>query len=401
MTTIYLPLTLLLGLGVGGLMTYLIISRAIKSQELKSIRQIRERDREISKFIAKEQERDLVLASMREGVIVLDRSERISTLNGAAADVLGVMIERARGRPLQELVNNPELETFIRRAVKSSEPMEQVITMGSEVDRHIEAYGQELRDSTGRSVGALIVLNDVTQLRRLETVRRDFIANVSHELRTPITSIKGFIETLMDGAIEEPEDRKRFFAIIVRQANRLSAIFDDLLRLSTIERDREQDDFQFDYQALLPIVSSAVEACLTKARDREVHLVIECASDLFAEINAGLVEQGLINLIDNAITYSEPHDTVKVAVNDEGEAMLLSVIDEGCGIDPAHLSRIFERFYRVDKSRSRSAGGTGLGLAIVKHIAQAHGGVAEVQSEFGKGSTFSIRIPCGAMRQVA
>jgi len=229
-------------------------------------------------------------------------------------------------------------------------------------------------------------------LNRLEKIRRDFVANVSHELKTPITSIKGFVETLLDGAINDPAEADRFLKIVSKQANRLNAIIEDLLALSRLEQGGETD---VDMQSvgLSGLLHSAAEACSRRAGQKDITINVDCRDGLSAVINPQLIEQALINLIGNAVKYSEADSAVVVHAYTEADETILSVKDQGCGIEDKHIDRLFERFYRVDKGRSRQEGSTGLGLAIVKHIAQVHGGRVDVQSTFGQGSVFSIFLP--------
>jgi two-component system phosphate regulon sensor histidine kinase PhoR len=235
-------------------------------------------------------------------------------------------------------------------------------------------------------------------MKRLENVRRDFVANVSHELKTPIASIKGFVETLLDGAADDPADRRRFLDIVARQADRLESIIEDLLSLSRIEQSEEAGNLPREPVPIAELLAAVTADCLPRAADRSIRLELSCPDSLVAEVNAPLLEQAVINLVDNAIKYSEPGRTVRLSADEEpaaagGPAVRIMVEDEGCGIDGEHLPRLFERFYRVDEARSRKLGGTGLGLSIVKHIVQAHDGTVAVQSEPGKGSTFTIRLP--------
>jgi two-component system phosphate regulon sensor histidine kinase PhoR len=260
-------------------------------------------------------------------------------------------------------------------------------------DRYLRAHAAPLRSSGDRTIGAVVVLHDVTQLRRLETMRRDFVANVSHELKTPITSIKGFTETLMAGASETREDRDRFISIIAKQSERLEAIIEDLLVLSRIEHDTESNDVSFAAGRVDRLLQKAVQACLKRAAEARIKLTLDCENPIEVEMNAQLLEQAILNLIDNAIKYSEPDTEVVVGAECNEDEIILRVTDQGPGIAARHLPRIFERFYRVDKSRSRNLGGTGLGLAIVKRIAIAHGGRVDVRSEVGQGSVFSIHLP--------
>ena len=338
-------------------------------------------------------ELDVVLAGMVEGVISIDLRESILTVNPAAANLLGCDSGAVVGRSLQEVVRNLELYRFMKDALTSLQPLERRILFHATEDRWLDAYARILRANDQKPLGVLIVLNDVTRLCRLESLRRDFVANVSHELKTPVTSIKGFVETLLDGAIENPDDSRRFLGIVARQADRLNAIFDDLLSLSKLEQSTEQATIELSPGRLAPVLQAAIQTCEHNARLRGVAIRLVCASELRANINAALLEQAVVNLIDNATKYSESGSSVEVSAGTQGSSVQIMVRDFGAGIASSHLPRLFERFYRIDAGRSRKQGGTGLGLAIVKHIAQAHAGSVEVESQVGEGSTFLIKLP--------
>lgn len=352
-------------------------------------------DARIQAITQERNERNAVLASMVEGVVAIDREERVLTMNEAAARLFRTPKEEVRGRPIQAVIRNTALHEFMQDALRSAEPVEREIVLQVPRDQILQAHGSILRDAAGNPLGSVIVLNDVTKLRRLETIRRDFVANVSHELKTPITSIKGFVETLQDGAWEDPEHLRRFLGIIAKQANRMNAIIQDLLTLSRIESEKEKADALLRDEALLPVLESAVQLCRVAADRRQVRIVLEVSPQLRGHVNAALLEQGVLNLIDNAVKYSEAGSEVRVFTEHTGEELLIHVADKGRGIAAEHLPRLFERFYRVDKARSREVGGTGLGLAIVKHIAQTHGGRVTVESEVGTGSVFTLHLPCG------
>jgi two-component system phosphate regulon sensor histidine kinase PhoR len=344
--------------------------------------------------VSQRNEQEAVLASMIEGVLAVDHKEEILRINQAAANLLGANAELAVGRSIQQIVRKPELQTFIIESLQSRTSIEADMNLLSQgKERFLQAHGTPLRGSGGQTIGALIVIHDLTRLRRLENLRRDFVANVSHELRTPITAIKGAVETLLAGANESPEESQRFLEIANRQSDRLNAIIEDLLSLSRLERDAESNEIERMHESLLPIFESALQSCAGIAKSRSVEVKLFCSEELVANVNSALLEQAVINLVDNAIKHSESRNVVTVESWQEDEQVMIKVQDRGQGIPKQHLSRLFERFYRVDASRSRAIGGTGLGLAIVKHIIQAHNGEVTVHSTPGEGSVFTISLP--------
>jgi two-component system phosphate regulon sensor histidine kinase PhoR len=271
--------------------------------------------------------------------------------------------------------------------------VEAELSVGRREPLLLKVQGTMLHDGSGRTMGAVVVLNDVTRLRRLEEVRQDFVANVSHELKTPITSIKGFVETLLDDPAPSPDNVRRFLQIVEKQANRLDAIIEDLLSLSRLEQTKGAATLKIEQAPVLPVINAAVELCQHQADLRAIRIHVECAQELAARLNPPLLEQGLVNLINNAVKYSEDGQAVLIRAGEEDGMLVINVVDEGTGIHANELDRIFERFYRIDKARSRDLGGTGLGLSIVKHIAQAHAGSVSVISTPGEGSTFTLRVP--------
>ena len=337
-------------------------------------------------------EQQAVLGSMVESVIAIDGDETIIGINDAGRRLLDVGAA-AEGHALPEVVRNPDLIDLARAALAGGEPVEGEIVLRQPDDRHLQVHATGLRSQDGRRLGALLVLNDVTRMRRLESVRRDFVANVSHELRTPITSIKGFLETLRDDPPADPEAAARFLAIVARQADRLQAIVDDLMMLSRLEQNGAAQALNREDIGLRELLEEAATVCRARAGADAPEVRIDCAADLRLRANPALLEQAVINLLDNALKYSGATEPVVAAGRREDGRVVISVTDRGRGIGPAHLPRIFERFYRVDRARSRDLGGTGLGLAIVKHIAQAHGGEVTVASTPGEGSTFTIVLP--------
>ena len=339
------------------------------------------------------QEQEAILAGMVEGVLALDTEGRLLTINRAGAEMLEVNPTAVQHLSFQEVVRNPELRWFVNRLRSAREPIDGEVTLKEDRPRVLQVHGAALRDPEGMVMGALVVFHDITHLRRLETARRDFVANVSHELKTPITSIKGFVETLLAGALKEPENAGKFLRIIAQQTDRLNEIIDDLLSLSRIEQEAERHQIALARGNLKEVLQAAGQVCEAKATAKNISLEVTCPDALRASFNAPLLEQALVNLIDNAVKFSPANSTVWVEAEGAGSEIVIRVRDQGGGIAPEHLDRIFERFYRVDAGRSRKEGGTGLGLAIVKHIAQAHGGRVLVESTTGKGSVFTIIIP--------
>lgn len=338
-------------------------------------------------------ELEAVFSSMVEGVLAIDREKRLIGINRAATRLMAFDSDQVLGRRIDEVVTNSDLLHLISRLLSSDEPVEGDVIIGDPDPRFLQVHGTILRDARGTAIGALVVLENVTRIRRLEDIRRDFVANVSHELRTPITSIKGFVETLLDGAMNDSEDTRRFLEIIAKQSDRLNAIINDLLSLSRIERDEEREAIQLEETRLRDILDLAVQACISAANARSISIQVNCPNDTLIKANPLLMEQAVVNLIDNAIKYSEEGKMIQVEAIREGVQTHIKVIDQGCGIAAEHLPRLFERFYRVDKARSRKLGGTGLGLAIVKHIAQAHMGKVSVSSTPGQGSVFTLSLP--------
>lgn len=343
----------------------------------------------------KNDEQAAVLASMSDGVLAVDSDEVIISLNDSAAALLETPVQSALGRRLQEVIRNSELRHLMLQTLERGDPVEGDVMLGRDRSRVLRLHGTALRRSGRPPVGAVVVLNDVTHIRQLENLRRDFVANVSHELKTPITSIKGFVETLLDGALHHADDAERFLRIIAQQTDRLNAIIEDLLSLSKIEEGEESAEIELVLSDVGAVTVSAADECRYLAQEKGIDVQLTIEDTCQARINAPLFEQALINLLDNAIKYSEPGGSVQVNCKCGSGEVVVDVVDHGSGIPAEHVNRLFERFYRVDKGRSRKLGGTGLGLAIVKHIVQAHHGRVTVKSEPGQGSVFSVRIPIG------
>jgi two-component system phosphate regulon sensor histidine kinase PhoR len=345
---------------------------------------------QVAEVTAQRNELQAMLAGMVEGVVVLDGNLRIREINPSALRLAGRSIAEVQGSSLLEIFRNTRLDELARGTLAGSSPQEDTITLPGARELILQVHASQLPEDGGRIV---LVLHDITRLKALETVRRDFVANVSHELKTPITAVKGALETVLEGALQEdPEAARRFLEAAARHSDRLASIIDDLLSLSRLE---QQEDKALEKQetALETVARGAMQLCQAKAAARGIPLELQAEAGLSASINPQLLEQALTNLIDNAVKYSSPGSPVLVSIRRAGEGIELAVRDQGIGIPPKDLPRVFERFYRVDRARSREQGGTGLGLAIVKHIVLAHGGSVRARSEPGAGSTFTIELP--------
>lgn len=355
----------------------------------------------------KNDEVNAILLSMVEGVLAVDPDGNIISINKVAQDLLAVPNTTA-GQPVWGCIRNSDIQNFISKilngevetgsypSVSQRHVSEQSITYTNNDSAcyHLQLRGTALRDSEENTIGALIMMNDITKMRKLENMRRDFVANVSHEIKTPLTAIKGSVETLKGGAIENKQDAKRFMKIISKHTDRLNNLIEDILSLSKIEDGADMRSIQLENTSISDFIHTAVDFCKHKADKNEVAIVEKAPKDLRANINPAMMEQVLVNLIDNAIKYSEKSSKVEVSASEEGDSLVFSVKDFGCGIPQEHIPRLFERFYRVDKARSRKLGGTGLGLAIVKHIVQAHKGKIDVFSELNEGTEFIVTLPC-------
>lgn len=338
-----------------------------------------------------------VLTGMSEAVVVLDGSLKILETNPAAERVFLKHREEMISRPLMELARNTEIQRFAETTLSSEEAQRGEVTLyqgeGGERELFFQIHGASLpvREDIERQARAVLVFTDVTGIKQSAKVRKDFVSNVSHELKTPITSIKGFVETLQDGAMEDPELLGRFLGIIGKQAENMHAIIEDLLQLSRL--DEETLGSSESIVQLDDVVQLALARMEETFRERQFELESEIVKPLWVCGNPGLLEQAVFNILDNAVKYSEADSIISLSIELDNTFALIHIRDQGLGIPEDDLPRIFERFYRVDKARSRETGGTGLGLSIVKHIMRVHGGEIEVESRLGRGSVFTLRIP--------
>jgi len=332
-----------------------------------------------------------VLESMKEGVLAVDYDEKILLMNKTAGIILTIDETNSIGRTLQETIRIPDIQKFVKALMQSGGIEETEFVIKRETDKTLQLKGAYLTDNENKNIGVVILINDITGLRYLDTLKREFVANVSHELKTPITAIKGFVETLRDGAINQPQNAKRFLDIVYKHSERLNAIVEDLLSLSRLEE--KSFEIEFESIKIRSLLKTAVDNYEFKSKEKLIEINLDCEENLSAKINNQLIVQAVENLIDNAIKYSDIKTHIMISAFKDENKLIIKVQDEGCGIHKENFARLFERFYRIDKSRSRDEGGTGLGLSIVKHIAQVHKGSVEVESEPGKGSTFTIILP--------
>jgi two-component system phosphate regulon sensor histidine kinase PhoR len=381
-------------IGAGELETRLSLPHLPPLAELAhSINQTTDRLQDELRALAQERNlRERILASMTEGVLATDVRNRVVVINAAACRQLNLGDRQVVGLAVYEWLRRADLLALLDAAADSV--VERELLDPAAPETALWARVTPLRDAADVRIGTLVVLNDISHVRRLERVRQEFVANVSHELRTPITAIIGFAETLLEGKVRpDPATSERFLTIIRRQAGQLQSIITDLLLLSRLEDQRGA--VSLELTPLAGLVGNAIESSQMQAQAQQVEVRMTIPPAMRVLAHAGLLEQALGNLIQNAIQYGGSGGRVEVSAEElPGHAgVRVQVRDFGPGIAPEHLDRIFERFYRVDKGRSRHQGGTGLGLSIVKHVAQIHQGSVAVASELGKGSVFSIWLP--------
>ncbi|MCM3637163.1 ATP-binding protein [Sporosarcina luteola] len=354
-----------------------------------SVNQVARNLQETSILRAMEKERlKTLIESMGNGLLMFGREGSVNLLNGVFEKTFGFMRDELIGKTFKDIGLPQGIERLIEDVFLTEQVHERQIRNGQS---HFNVYGAPVIGRHGNWLGIIVVTHDITKLVRLEEIRKDFVANVSHELRTPITSIKGFTETLLDGAMNDPSISKEFLGIIQKESDRLHLLINDLLELSGIER----EGFQLQYSKVFvpDVVTNAVKIINGLLERKNMGIVINNQSKIVIDADADRLIQVMVNLLTNAINYSKENTTITINVSETYDEAIIEVKDEGMGIDPTELPRLFERFYRVDRARSRDSGGTGLGLAIVKHLIEAHGGKVAVESELGTGSIFTIRLP--------
>ena len=334
---------------------------------------------------------NIIQYSMSEGLIAIDLENKISTINKAASSYLDIDRKKDIGKQYDKKIKNKAIKKIIKSILKKQRPITKEIRIGQMKKMFFTVNGKVLKDQKLKPVGCLIVMTDVTRLKQLEAMRRVFVANVSHELKTPITSIGGYIETAQKDI--SLKTKNEFLEKAIKQNNRLNSIIDDLLRLSRIEAIEDEDAFTLSTQKLLPIIEGSVEDIRESIKKYGIKVIIECSKDIYAKIDSQLMREALINLLENAIKYGVDNSTVIISVKRKSNKILIDIENKGEVIPEKERDRIFNRFYRVDKSRSKKTGGTGLGLAIVKHISIVHNGTIEVHKSDGNTTVFRLTLP--------
>ncbi len=333
-----------------------------------------------------------ILNSMTDGVIAVNRKGEVLFINPVIEGILNIKQNDCYGQNILGVIRNYEVEAIFRKALKSTEPLVKEIKLIAPEPKFFRLQATPLVSDETNKGGVLVLLHDITERRCLEDMRSEFVTNISHELRTPLTSIKGFLETLLGGAIDEPDTARRFLDIMHKETERLTDLVSQLFDLSKIEGRRVVHRWQ--KIKLNEIIKTVSTMFLNQAQEKQIELDIEIVPDLPPVFgDPDMITQVLINLVDNALKYTRPGGKIHIQSVNEGSNVRVVVWDTGIGIPAKSLPRVFERFYRVDKARARELGGIGVGLAIVKHIVRAHGGQIYAESEMGKGSTFSFTLP--------
>ncbi len=347
-----------------------------------------------------------ILNSMVEGVITVDKDARVTSINPTVTNIFNISKKEVEGRLFLEGFRNNDISEVINSVLKKGEFISRELNLVWPLQKTFQVNASPLFDAStapginperGRRLdknavsGCLLVIHDITEMKRLETMRRDFVANVSHELKTPLTSIKGFVETLLEGAIDDKENSRHFLKIIQEHAERLNSLINDLLELSAMEsKELKLEPKEFRLKDLTDEVLSGFKAQLKKKR---LEIKNDLDGSIYVKADKARIEQVLTNLLDNAIKFNKDKGFIRIYAEDLPDKIKVSVEDSGIGIPPKDIPRIFERFYRVDKARSRALGGTGLGLSIIKHIVESHGGSVGVESTEGLGSKFFFILP--------
>ena len=353
------------------------------------------RQQELGRQIAgRESGTQTILRAMQDGLLVVDKNLRITLVNQAFRKLFGLP-EISLGTPLLDVVRDATVDRLIEETLRTGKAMQSELNLAdskTNSERDVEISAVPIKDDADLTTGAVILFHDITQLKQTDKVRRDFVANVSHELRTPLSILRGYIETLLDNPQTSHEELSRILQVMERHSKRLGLLVDDLLSLAQLES--RDTDLQLSDVQLAELFESVLRDWGKKLAEKQLKVVVDLSPDARTiRADEMRLQEVVYNLLDNAVKYSRENGEVRLRAAQRGPEIVLSVADNGIGIGKNDLPRIFERFYRVDKARSRELGGTGLGLAIVKHIAQLHGGRVEAESELGRGTTIRVILP--------
>jgi two-component system, OmpR family, phosphate regulon sensor histidine kinase PhoR len=337
---------------------------------------------------------ETIFAAMQDGLLVVDTRHRITLVNRTFRQLFGLG-DSIVGQPLLDIVRQAELDRLIAETLRTRTPQTSELTISvppSNSPRRMQLSAVAMKNDADVTTGAVVLFHDITQLKQADEIRRDFVANVSHELRTPLSILRGYIETLLDDPETSPDELGRILEVMKRHSNRLGVLVDDLLTLAQLES--ANPNLQLSDVRLSELFAAIVHDWAKKFAEKKLSVDIAIAANLpIIRADEIRLQEILYNLLDNSLKYTQPGGKIRLQAQKDGDEIALSVSDTGLGISETDLPRVFERFYRTDKARSRELGGTGLGLSIVKHIAQMHGGRVEAQSELGRGTTIRVLLP--------
>lgn len=389
--------TIVMAILMAGILSFLTV-RLDKTAPLVSRRFVStaETERTETENTPNKTELKTILSGMVEGVIVVGKDEKIVILNPIVCEMLNLRSKDAVGRSYWEVIRHDEINSLLKESLLKKEAFRKELTILFPEESYFSMQISPILEESGDLLGSVAVFHDISELRKLEKMRSEFVANVSHELKTPLTSIRGFVETLKEGALNDEKAAQKFLGIIQTHTQKLEDLVYDLLNLSSLE----SKDFQMKFQTVVvkDLINEVVNLYKVQLEKKYQTLAIELADNLpSVRVDPEKIEQAFSNLLDNAVKFTPPHGKITISAYERDGCLRVDIRDTGPGIADEHLPRIFERFYRADKSRSRELGGTGLGLAIVKHIVLAHNGKVTVQSVLGEGSVFSVYLPTTSM----
>lgn len=349
----------------------------------------------ILKVNTQKNQQEALFSSLTESVIAITNNASIKRMNHSAMDLLGLKrdLDLSRDLSIDECIHIPEILKFVKMAINSDERLEDEATIYNPRQKFLRLTSSPYLNPKGEKWGTVIVISDITKLKQLEEHRKEFVANVSHELRTPLTSIQGYAETIQLHKITDINKLMPFMKIISEQAQRLRSIIEDLMLLSSIDRYKQDEQFEFEKVNLANLIQAAVSISKVNAEKNNKKIQTDLEANIYAKVNSNLLEQAITNLLENAIKYSEKSELIEVSLRKTDRHIEISVRDYGPGIDEKHHERLFERFYRVDKARSRNMGGTGLGLSLVKNICDLHNAEITLDPNVQKGTSFLIKLP--------